>query len=277
MARFKKYDYKQGQFIAVNFEDQIIPGTFAYTLNYLIEKKLDLSIFEDRFKNNKTGAPAYDPGLLLKVILFAYSLGIVTSRKIALCCEVNIQFMALSGNAKPHFTTIASFISKLSDEISALFSNIILICSEEGLIGKNMFAIDGCKPSSNESKEWSGTREDFIRKKSKIDKTIKYIIEKHKSHDKENPLPLDVQKKEEKALENLSSKADKIQKWLDENDDKKGISGNAIKSNITDNESAKMVSAQGVKQGYNGIALSDEKHQVVVNAEAFAHQQNILS
>ncbi len=48
-----------------------------------------------------------------------------------------------------------------------------------------------------------------------------------------------------------------------------GVSGKPVKSNITDNESAKMPSGQGVVQGYNGIATVDDKHQVVVDAQAF--------
>jgi transposase len=75
MARYKDYSYEQGKFIPIHFDKQIQPGTFEYTLSHLIEHELDLSIFEDRFKNDDTGAPAYDPKILLKIILFAYSRG----------------------------------------------------------------------------------------------------------------------------------------------------------------------------------------------------------
>ena len=177
--------------------------------------------------------------------------------------------MALSADSRPHFTTIANFISSLHEDISSLFLNILLICSQEGLIGKNMFAIDGCKLSSNASKEWSGTRKDFMRKKEKIEKSIDFIIEKHKCHDKKDAFSPDMVKKEKKAIDNLRAKKEKIEKWLNENEDRKGTNGKPIKSNITDNESAKMVSSRGVIQGYNGIAVVDDKTQVVVNAEAF--------
>jgi len=61
-----------------------------------------------------------------------------------------------------------------------------------------------------------------------------------------------------------------IDRWLRKNDDKLGAKGLAKKSNITDNESAKMPSSHGVVQGYNGAAAVDEKHQVIVHAEAFS-------
>ena len=85
MAQYKPYSYAQGQLIPVMFSKQIQPGTFEYTLNHLIDNNLDLSIFDGRFHNDETGAPAYDPRILLKIILFAYSRGITSSRKIAHC------------------------------------------------------------------------------------------------------------------------------------------------------------------------------------------------
>jgi len=75
MARYKDYSYEQGKPIPIHFQDQILPGTFEYTINYLIDNELDLSVFEERYRNEATGAPAYDPALLLKIVLFAYSRG----------------------------------------------------------------------------------------------------------------------------------------------------------------------------------------------------------
>jgi len=111
------------------------------------------------------GAPAYDPAILLKIVLYAYSRGITSSRKIAQCCGENIIFMALSADTRPHFTTIADFISSADQEIIRLFLLVLLTCDEMGLIGKEMFAVDGCKMPSNASKEWSGTKEELQHKK----------------------------------------------------------------------------------------------------------------
>jgi hypothetical protein len=71
----------------------------------------------------------------------------------------------------------------------------------------------------------------------------------------------------------LRAKVRKIEKWLENGEDKKGPRGNVKQSNLTDGESAKMPSAHGVVQGYNGIAAVDSKHQVVVHAEAFGEGQ----
>lgn len=272
MARYKPYSYAQSKLIPIYFEKQILPGTFEYCLNHLIDHELDLTIFEERYKNEATGAPAYDPRIVLKIVLFAYSRGIISSRKIAQACEENIIFMALSADTRPHFTTIADFIATMDKEIVHLFRDILLVCDDLGLIGKEMFAIDGCKLPSNASKEWSGTRADFERKAAKMETAIARILEKHRQQD-QRQTDAEVVNREKKFVETLGKRANKIRQWLKHNDDKPGKTGKARKSNITDNESAKMKTSHGVIQGYDGVAAVDGKHQVIVHAETFGEAQ----
>jgi transposase len=268
MARYKEYDYRQGKFIPIAFDKQILPGTFEHTLRYLIDNEFDLSIFDNRYTNDATGASAYDPAMLLKIILYAYARGIVSSRKIAQCCEENVIFMALSCDAHPHFTTIADFISTLDKEIVTLFLDILLICDQMNLIGKEMFAIDGVKLPSNASKEWSGTKEELSHKKEKMEEAIKKIMARHKETDEQNLPPEDAQ-----YIATLQESVKKIRAFLSSHDDKPGKRGTPIKSNITDNDSAKMKTSKGVVQGYDGVAVVDAKHQVVVHAESFGAPQ----
>lgn len=272
MARYKPYCYAQGQLIPIIFSKQIQPGTFEFTLNHLIDHELDLSSFDQRFKNDATGAPAFAPRILLKIILFAYSRGITSSRKIAKCCTENVIFMALSANSRPHFTTIADFISSMGKEVVAIFQKVLLLCDEMGLIGKEMFAIDGCKLPSNASKEWSGTKADFQKKAAKMEKAIESMVERHREsdhHQSEEALTA----RQVKYVETMRKKLAKIKDWLDDHEDKPGKSGKPRKSNITDNDSAKMKTSRGVIQGYDGVAAVDGKHQVIVHAEAFGQGQ----
>jgi transposase len=272
VARYKSYSYAQGKFIPVHFEKQILPGTFEYSLNHLVDHELDLTIFDERYRNEETGATAYDPRILLKIILFAYSRGIVSSRRIAQACEENIIFMALSCDTQPHFTTIADFVSTMDKEITRLFREVLLVCDDMGLIGKEMFAIDGCKLPSNASKEWSGTKADFEKKAAKMERAIENILQKHREED-QNKTELKVKESEEKFVATLSKRISKIREWLKHNEDKQGKTGKPRKSNITDNESAKMKTHRGVIQGYDGVAATDSRHQVIVRAEAFGEAQ----
>jgi transposase len=100
MACYKEYSYDQGKLIPITFHEQIIPGSFEFALNDIIDNVLDISIFEKRFSNDETGAPAYDPRVLLKIVLYAYSRGINHSRDIARCCVENVMFMTLSADTR---------------------------------------------------------------------------------------------------------------------------------------------------------------------------------
>ena len=270
MAKYKYYNRKQTKIIPINLEEQLQPGTFEHTIDYLIDNKIDLSIFEQRYKNDDTGRPAWDPAIMLKIILFAYSRGIFFSRRIARACRENVVFMALSSDSQPHFTTIADFISTMEKEISKVFQEVLLICSELDLIGGEYLAIDGCKLSSNASKEWSGTKKQLAQKKEKIELVIKDLLTKHQRTDTTEKIE---KTKKDKQIEKLQKKIERIEKFLAENEDKKGKRGHINQSNITDNESAKMKSSHGMVQGFNGIGIADSKRQIILHAEAFGRGQ----
>ncbi|MFT6100658.1 MAG: transposase [Arenicella sp.] len=89
MPKYKPYNYDQTSMVVINYQEQLQPGTFEYALHHLVDTKLDLRIFYPRYKNDDTGRPAYDPAILLKIILFAYSKGITSSREIQWSCETN--------------------------------------------------------------------------------------------------------------------------------------------------------------------------------------------
>jgi len=279
MARYKNYNLDQTKFIPIVFSDQIIPGTFEHTLSFLIDEHLDMSVFDARYKNDAVGSPAYDPALLLKIILAAYSRGHTSSRQIERLCRENVVFMALSADSQPHFTTIANFIRQMDDVIQSLFTEVLLVCSREGLIGGEMFAIDGCKMPSNASKEHSGTHADFAKKQKKINRAVRRLLAKHREEDSGGQDNDHTRRAaEEKNIETLRKASRRIKKFCADTEDRKGLKGKIVKSNITDNESAKMLTSHGVIQGYNGVAAVDDKHQIIVGAEAFGQgpENNLL-
>lgn len=272
MAKYKHYSYDQTVLIPIDYQKQLIPGTFEHTLNYLVDQRMDLTVFAKHFHNDNTGAPAWDPAILLKIVIYGYSKGIISSRALADACRNNIIFKALSANSEPHFTTIASFISEMKDEILPIFLNILMVCSELDLIGGDTFAVDGCKLSSNASKEWSGTFKDLGKKKEKFERTARFLLEKHRINDQSAAADAELEKTQ-KQIERILKKADKIERFLQDSSPRDGKRGRENQSNITDNDSAKMQTSKGVVQGYNGLAVSDAKNQVIVYAEAFGSGQ----
>ena len=279
MAKYKKYDYSQGLLIPVNLDEQLIPGTLEFAIHTLVETRVDTFIFDKRYHNDEAGCCAYDPKILLKVVLFGYSRGMTSSRKLERACLENVTFMALSCGQKPDHSTIAAFVSSMSDEILPLSRDILLVCEEEDLLGGTFFALDGCKLPSNASKESSGKISDLERKREHLDKKIKQLIEEQVEEDKtEDDEGKDDRSSglsnREKQIEKLQKQADRIERFLKENGPKIGKRGREIKSNITDNESATMVTSRGTVQGYNGQALVDSKQQVIVYGEAFGDSQD---
>ena len=140
MARYKHYDYAQTMMIPVSLEQQLLPGTLEFAIHILVQQYIDTSSFASRYSNDDTGCPAYDPKVLLKVVLFAYSRGIISSRKIEQACRENVTFMALACGMVPDHSTIAAFVSSMKEEIVALFRDILLVCEEQGLLGGTHFA-----------------------------------------------------------------------------------------------------------------------------------------
>lgn len=276
MARYKSYSNDKIE-KEIAFGEKILPGTVEYTINEMVEHEIDMSFFDIHYKNNVTGASAYNPKILLKIVLYAFSHGIVSCRRIAECCRKDERCMALAGGAEPHFTTIAHFVSSMDREIEKIFRDVLVVCDGLGLIGKEIFALDGCKLPSNASKEWSGTRSDFERKRRKIKEAMDWLTKRLQEEGGTGHDP-DIHEREVKQLEKLKAVDKKIAVWLAEHDDKIGKRGTPIKSNITDNESAKMKTSHGVIQGYDGLSMVDQSHQVAVYAEVFgeAQEQHLL-
>ncbi|MBK8648123.1 MAG: IS1182 family transposase [Gemmatimonadetes bacterium] len=267
MARYKYIDTNP-RFLAVDLARQLLPGTFEHALNHLLDHAIDLSHFDARFRNDTTGAPAYPPAMLLKVVLFAYSQGIVSSRGIERACQQHVTFIALCGDTAPHFTTFAQFISTLGEDIAHVFAAVLAVCDQQGLIGREMFAIDGVKLPSHASKQRSGTRAEFARQAAKLEAAAATMIARHRATDAQ-PVEPDVAAKTGQRIARLERDAVQMRAWLAAHPaDRPGANGGVRQSNRTDNESAKMATGKGVIQGYTGVAAVDGKHQIILEAQA---------
>jgi transposase len=277
MARYKTYDYRQRVLLPVSLEDQLMPGTLEFAIHTLVEKRLDMSVFEGKYCNDETGRAAYDPKILLKVVLLAYSRGLISSRKIEQACRENVVFIALACGQQPDHSTIAAFVSSMKDEILPLFRDVLLVCEEMNLLGGTRFALDGCKLPSNASKEWSGTFPELHKKKQKIEAKVAQLLAEQIQTDRGQDEPSGPRAggpSRQQQVEKLQRKAELIETWLAENQPKLGAAGREKQSNITDNDSATMMTSHGAVQGYNSQALIDAKHQVIVHGEAFGNGQD---
>jgi len=277
MAKYKSYDYSQRVMIPISLDDQLVPGTLEFAIHTLVETRMDTSIFDVRYRNDEVGRSAYDPKVLLKIILFGYSRGLTTSRKLERACRENVIFMALTCGQQPDHSTIAAFVSSMKSEILPLFRDVLMVCEESSLLGGTFFALDGCKIPSNAASSMSGRISDLERMKENIEKKVKQLLEEQvdadQKDDADNENTPGISNRE-KQIEKLQKKAKRIENWLKENGPKIGKQGREVKSNITDSDSVLMFTTQGTMQGYNGQAFVDSKHQVIIHGEAFGTGQD---
>lgn len=273
MPRYKPEERSQKRMIPVSLSSQLMTGTLEFAIDEVIEHHIDVSKLDRRYKNEGTGCRAYNPRMLLKVVLLGYSRGLMSSRDIERACRENVTFQAMTGGWMPDHSTIAAFVSSLTEEVKEIFCQVLLVCADEDLLGGTHFSLDGVKLPSNASKECSGTIEELSNKEKKLRKRLEKIMKEHKTQDKEEDGDSDDDRRKWQ-IERLKSKADKIKKFVEETRPKMGTRKKEIKSNTTDNESGKMVSSHGVIQGYNANAMVDSAHGVVVHAEAFGDGQD---
>ena len=264
MARYKPIE-RGGMLIAVMLHEQIQPGTFEFALDHLVDHELDLSALDARFNNDEVGASAYDPRVMLKIVLLAYSRGLISSRKIEQACEQNVLFMAISGDSRPSFTHIAKFVRELGPEVQALFAQVLVTCDRIGLIGKTMFAIDGVKLPANASKERSGTHAELMHRADRLDKAAAKIMALHQAQDEQGAPSPDVQR--QRRIDELQREAQATRDFIATSNRRLNRKGQELKTNVTDPDSAKMATSKGVIQGYAAQAAVDSSHQIIVAAE----------
>ncbi|MEJ2545100.1 MAG: IS1182 family transposase [Calditrichaceae bacterium] len=275
MARYKPYNPNQSRLVPITLSEHLYEGSLEEAIHKVVEEQIDLSRLDQLYINDDTGRPAIHPKVLLKVILLAYARGISGSRPIERACRENVLFMALAGGEQPDHSTIAAFIVALKGHILDLFVNGLLICDAMKLLDGTHLSLDGLKLPSNASKEHSGTFKDLKKKRSKLKGRLKELIREHRQLDKSGLSALQISEdKHKKQIKRLRNEVRRIDRFLAKEEPKEGKTQKEIKSNITDNDSAKMPTSHGVIQGYNAQAMVDDKHQIIVHAEAMGNGQD---
>jgi len=271
MARYKNTDVAEGQglFLTVDLKNQLLPGTYEYMLNDLIGNKIDISTFDNNYKNDITGSKAIPPAVLLKLTIYAYNNGIISSRKIMELNQENIVAKSLTGDMPIHWTTIADFISSNYIQFIEIFTRVLFYCNELELIGGLKMGADGLRVSSNASMDMSGTKAELETRLNMYRRMAEKHVAKHIKSDKEGEELKEEQRLYEERQKYLNRQMEKIGEFLETMEPKTGKRAEEIKSNITDNESAMIKSSSGYLQGYIGIAVADSKNQIIMNAEAF--------
>ena len=216
----------------------------------------------------KAGALQYYPKQILKLLIYGYSYGIKSSRKLERACHHNLSFIWLMEALKPDYRTIARFRATHREAIKEVLKQCVHMCLEFDLIEGNALFIDGSSFRANASIKNTWTKERCQRHLKKLSKDIDKLVDEsvHIDNLQEKQNSLVTVKKELANKIKLKNKVQQIASNLKQTP-KKSI-------NTIDPDCVKVRSRQGTHAGYNTQLTVDEKHGFIVTAEATEHSQD---
>jgi len=288
---FRPYDPEQTYLMPASLHDWLPQDHLAYFITDVVDH-LDLSDIFERYENEERGYPPYHPTMMVKVLLYAYSIGVPSSRKIAKRLQEDIAFRVLAANNTPDFRTISDFRKEHLKALAALFLQLLKICQKAGLVKMGHVAIDGTKIKANASKHkamsYKRMKEEEVRLKAEVEELLKQAEVTDNEEDRQygknkrgDELPEELAFRESRlrkireakvALE-AEAKADDEQKPGNSGESGGAIPEDKAQRNFTDPES-RIMPVSGSKdftQAYNAQAAVDSAHQIIVAAEIIDH------
>ena len=302
---FLPYEQEQMYLMPPSVQEWVREDSLARFVSDVVDQlaaKGRLAGFYAHYREDGWGAAAYHPVMMVKVLLYGYSTGTVSSRKIAAALEQDVGFRFLAANQTPDHRTLNAFRSLHRESLEALFVEVLELCREAGLVKLGRVALDGTRVQGNSAIEHKQTR-------AQLEAAVQELLAAAEAvdHTEDAQYGLDVrgdelpeelrsaEKRLEKlkaALAQLDEDRDKLraaqQKLVDEREKRGGIKrGRKPKDpqeidlptkttvNTTDPESQILSTRRGWVQGYNAQAMADCTSQVIV-AQQITQDHNDL-
>ena len=294
---FRRWDVDQGDLFPPAFSELVPPDHLVHFIRRIVSEDLDLSAIYAGYTST-LGQPPYHPGLMTALLLYGYSRGVYTSRRLELACEERLDFRALVGSERPDHSTIAQFRKQHREALEALFVQVLALCRDAGMTKMGHVALDGTKMRANASKHSAMSYRRMKQAEPELAEQVKEWLdsaqqgddeedEKHGKGNRGDEIPEHVREKARKlakiraAAERLEAEAQaKAARVAAERAAKEQESGQAVKGpkpraldgvpedneqvNFTDPESRILKSSDGYQQGYNAQAAVDAETQVIV-------------
>jgi transposase len=230
-------------------------------------KQLDLGVFYRRHRADGWGRAAYDPAMMVTLLLYAYAVGVRSARDIERRTAEDIAFRVITANRRVDHATICRFIARHREALAELFVSVLGLCADAGMVRPGVVAIDGTKIGANASAMRNVTREqleDFARK---------VFDEVDRINAEEDELYGDKRGDEiPKDLIDQAARIEWLKRKLAEHQAAAGTkrpSRKTARVNTTDPDSAMQKTPQGYTQGYNGqVAVTQD--QIIVAADLTA-------
>ena len=115
--------------------------------------EMDLSVFYGAYRADGHGRAAYEPSLMVRLVLYAFATDVRSSRAIERHCREDVAYRVITGNVVPDHATIARFIVRHQGALAGLFGEVLRLCDQAGLVAPGVVAIDGTRLAGNASRE----------------------------------------------------------------------------------------------------------------------------
>lgn len=291
--RFRRWEPGQGWLLPPSISDLVPEDHPAHFIRELTRSELDLSEVYASYSSSK-GQPPFHPAMMTAVLLFAYTQGIYSSRKIAKACAERVDFMAVTGMQMPDFRTINKFRLRHLKALGGLFVQVLALCRQAGLVRLGHVALDGSKFKANASKHkamsYGRMRQEEARLRAEVDDWFERAGAVDSAEDSEfgkdkrgDELPAWVANKQKRIAKLQEAKAALEKEYEDEDRDPPATAGAGYPSkrkpldkrqrNFTDPESRIMHTRQTYEQAYNCQIAVDAETQVIV-AQSLNNRQN---
>lgn len=235
-----------------------------------VTEQLDLSALYNRI--SCVGNPSYHPKMMLKVLFYAYTQKVFSSRKIEQKLETDVAFIFLAGMQKPDFRTISDFRKNNLDEISSLFIQIVRLCKEIGLIELGHISVDSTVIKANASKEQFYTKDRLDKEEQLINNKIKELLTKAQDIDDQEDQKFGKENRGNEIPKELESRKARLEKLKDA---KKRLEEEQLKKiNLTDQDVTFQKSHGQLVPGYRAQIVVDEKEQIIVACEVDSNKDN---
>ena len=172
--------------------------------------QMDLVGFYDGYRSDGWGAAAYDPGMMVSVLLYAYCLGIRSSRKIARALEEDVGFRVVAANQQPDFRTVCRFRAEHEKALKKLFVQVLQMCRVAGLVKLGVVALDGSKVAANAS---LAANRSYKTLKGEVGK----MLAEAKKVDAEEDALFGSERRGDEMPENLGRRAERLKRLQDAN------------------------------------------------------------
>lgn len=287
---YRPYEPDQMFLLPPALKDWLPDGHLAYFISDVVDE-LDLSSIVSVYEREARGYPPYHPVMLVKILLYGYSIGIASSRRIARACVEDVAFRVLAANNMPDFRTISDFRKRHLAALKGLFVQVLRLCQEAGLVKLGHVALDGSKMKANASKHKAMSYDRMRLKEKELKEAVEALLRRAEKVDEEedrrygkdftgDELPKELAFRESRlkkirearlALEREAKEEAKGKQVHSGKsaDAKKVVVPDSRQRNFTDPESRIMVSTttKGFEQAYNCQAAVDTRAQVVVASE----------